>query len=291
MKSLYASGLIVVAMHVTSATSAQQDATSQAALPMFEVASVRPSAVRAGEQLYIQGGEFLPGGRFLAQNSELQTIIRRAFPEFVRPEYIDVPAWVRTERFDVDARAGRDAPEAELRLMLRRLLAERFAFKARVEARAVDGYALVLANPARGPGAGMRKVTRTCRTGVAAAATVNGTTVEISVDERDSLPCVYTSRITDGLQIDEFSARPMSHVAFILQNRVGRPVVDQTGLAGQFDIRLESSPNPASTASDAVPKGASLFTALKEQLGLELKATKVSVDFLVIDSIQRPLPN
>lgn len=66
-----------------------------------------------------------------------------------------------------------------------------------------------------------------------------------------------------------------------------RPVIDRSGMAGEYDIDLTFAPDPALSTGDAV----SLFTAIQEQLGLKLEATRGPVDVLVIDSADRPRPN
>lgn len=67
-------------------------------------------------------------------------------------------------------------------------------------------------------------------------------------------------------------------------NVVGRLVVDRTGLTGIFDMDVQWTPDEQGTNAD-------LFTALREQLGLELKATRAPVEVIVIDSAQRPSEN
>jgi uncharacterized protein (TIGR03435 family) len=72
----------------------------------------------------------------------------------------------------------------------------------------------------------------------------------------------------------------------------GKLVVDQTGLKGHYDFDLHWSPQdlrPDASADSA--SGPSLFTALQEQLGLKLEATKATVDCVVIDHIEQPSPN
>jgi uncharacterized protein (TIGR03435 family) len=69
-------------------------------------------------------------------------------------------------------------------------------------------------------------------------------------------------------------------------------VIDHTGLVGDFDIDLEFAPPGARlngvVADDA---GVSIFTAVQEQLGLKLQATRAPVEVLVIDSVERPTPD
>ena len=88
----------------------------------------------------------------------------------------------------------------------------------------------------------------------------------------------------------------MDWVAKQVSDRVGRTTVDRTGLAGYFDLDLEfappprpqDNPDPASVTRPA-DDGASIDTALQEQLGLKLESQKSLVDVLVIDSAQKPI--
>jgi uncharacterized protein (TIGR03435 family) len=82
-----------------------------------------------------------------------------------------------------------------------------------------------------------------------------------------------------------------------------RPVVDQTGIKGRYDFRLKWTPDdsqfaqfggsgfhapPPSDAADAPPN---LYTAIQEQLGLKIDATKAPDDVMVIDHVDKPSPN
>jgi len=82
-----------------------------------------------------------------------------------------------------------------------------------------------------------------------------------------------------------------------LANQLGRPVMDRTGLAGNFNFKLNWTPPDAITPNSPDPlstpdqSGPSIFTAVREQLGLELKATKGSTEALIIDHVERPTAN
>jgi uncharacterized protein (TIGR03435 family) len=73
----------------------------------------------------------------------------------------------------------------------------------------------------------------------------------------------------------------------ILSLRAGRPVVDGTGLTGSFDPDVKFTPDDAVDPTS----GASLFTALQEQLGLRLESRRAPVSVLVIESAERPTPD
>src|SRR4029077_9120806 len=91
----------------------------------------------------------------------------------------------------------------------------------------------------------------------------------------------------------------MQDLASYLSGVDGRQVLDRTGLAGRYDFTLESLPGPDNPLSSlkglklAPPpeNGVSLFTALKEQLGLELESAKGPVEILVIDHVEKPSEN
>jgi bla regulator protein BlaR1 len=80
----------------------------------------------------------------------------------------------------------------------------------------------------------------------------------------------------------------MPAFAQMLSRMAGRTVVDRTGLTGRFDITL-SYANPNAVAAGGVSEAPELFTALQEQLGLKLEATRGPVEVLVIDGAQHPV--
>jgi len=84
----------------------------------------------------------------------------------------------------------------------------------------------------------------------------------------------------------------------VLANEVARAVVDRTGLAGNWDFELTYTRDAVrrpdvtdASPANIDPDGASLFTALQEQLGLKLDSTKGPVRVLVIERIEQPLPD
>jgi uncharacterized protein (TIGR03435 family) len=83
--------------------------------------------------------------------------------------------------------------------------------------------------------------------------------------------------------------------------RLGRQVVDATGLTGKYDFTLKWTPDSDSfrqenqstppDAPTADPQGATFLGAVKEQLGLKLKPGKAPLKMLVIDHVERPSEN
>ena len=93
----------------------------------------------------------------------------------------------------------------------------------------------------------------------------------------------------------------MSNLASMLSGLLNRPVYDRTDLTGSFDFQIEYTPDqmpqipPGATLPPGLtlpsPDGPSLNTALAEQLGLKLEATRGPVEVLVIDSVEQPTPD
>ena len=154
-------------------------------------------------------------------------------------------------------------------LMLRALLVERFALKARTETRQLPGYALVRARQDGKPGPRLRVPDGRC---------VPRTERVV----RGQIPC----GVRGGFQGMMGNGASMTRLAAVLSPLLGRRVIDRTALPGTFDFDLRFIDD--TTADGRFP---SLFTALQEQLGLKLESTRAPVDVLVIDSVQRPTDN
>lgn len=97
-----------------------------------------------------------------------------------------------------------------------------------------------------------------------------------------------------------FRKATMSLLAQFLSQRLGRTVVDNTGLPGNYDFSLEWVPGEGEPRKKVdgieVPLAAdtsdpTIFTAVQEQLGLKLESTKGPVEVLVIDSAEKPSGN
>jgi len=158
----------------------------------------------------------------------------------------------------------------QLMLMLRRLLADRFKLKLHRESKEMQGYGLIVGKS--GP----------------------------KLQEVELAGKGWSRNRVDGIEGQEIS---MARLAEILAGRLGRPVVDLTGIKGVFDLKLSWTPDPAmvknpaenkeSPAVDSMsdPSGLSIFSALQEQLGLRLEARKVPGEIIVIDHVERPAEN
>ncbi len=241
--------------------------------PSFEVASIKrmPSS---------DVGIFtnIAGETFTARNITVRQLLLWSYAErYLSSEVIGGPGWIDVDRFAIIAKMGR--PDAPVLRMVRSLLIERFNLRMHEEARERPVFHLVLARPDGRLGPGLRPSTIDCQ---AAARRPPG----------DGERCGWRSM--PGLFVGKGVSIPLlvSQLSYPAQRRI----VDKTILAGQFDIDLTwesdgpgaGAPVGPEFAVGGEPVGASLFTALQEQLGLRLEPGKGAVPVLVIDSVDRP---
>jgi uncharacterized protein (TIGR03435 family) len=163
-------------------------------------------------------------------------------------------------------------PEA-IRLMMQRLLADRFRFVAHQEQKQQTVYALVVARRNGELGPGLRQSHADCAA-LFAAARQGGPPPPPSLCGVQRAPGRLVA-----------SAYLMAQLADTLASTMQQVVVDHTALQGVYDIDLTWA---ADQTSESAP---SLFTALQEQLGLKLQPTKAAVDVLVIDHVEKPTPD
>lgn len=257
-----------------------------ATLPRFEVASVKPADPNA------QGGRFgFPPGRFVQQNVAL-------FPGAVSlafglegPHQIaqPLPDLLTRERFTINAVMPAGAPAADRSRMLRALLIDRFKLRYHVERSEADGFTLTLARRDRALGPNLRPNAVDCSQRLATRLQGQTLPPQPAGTADCAPPQIGPGSITLG-------GMSLQLLVGILSRQIGAPVVDQTGLTGTFDVELRYSlPARGPVAPDVPPSivddTPSIFTAVQEQLGLRLSRTRVPVDRLVIDHIERPEPD
>jgi uncharacterized protein (TIGR03435 family) len=243
--------------------------------PVFDVAAIRQnnSDHTARSHIYYSPGD----GSFRAINVPMKMLLQFAFglPE---TRIIGGPDWLSSIKFDVDAKAdssidarmstlsGDDARQ-EKQKMVRALLADRFKLIDHMETRELPIYILA---PAKG-GSKLQP------------SKSNGTTVDSWNNKID----VRGGDNTVALLAEELS------------KRLGRVVIDKTGIQGRYDILLNWTPDDGAAGplnggggiSAAADSGPSIFTAIQEQLGLKLESQKGPVEVLVIDSVDMPSAN
>lgn len=214
----------------------------------FEVATIRPSSGIASDGSWSPPGT----GGFTARSLPLARLIMLAYG-IEDDQIANKPAWLEADLFDVAAKPSGNISlsREELKPLLQSLLRERFHLVIHTETRPMPGYALIVAK-----GGPRLRPTR-------GAAFPN---FRVNVNDSE----------IDGLNWS------MRFLATQLQRPAGRPVADATGLEGGYDIKLSFSSEVPTDSS--LP---SIFTALKETLGLKLEPRKIPVQVLVIDHADR----
>jgi len=236
--------------------------------PEFEVASIKPTGRQGGPGMNVTATELRAG------NISLADLITFTF-ELHLTQVSGLPGWAETEGYEIVAKLpqGGDPSDVQIRTMLKNLMQSRFGLSFHMEKRELSVYTISIGR--NGP-AGIKMVKNT----------TNGARVG-----------------AQGLGRTTFSGVTMAGFAGQLQLRVlDRPVIDQTGLTDRYDFTLNWRPdefqfprataaqraNAVATGADALPD---LFSAVQEQLGLKLEATKAPADVLVIDKVSKPSEN
>jgi uncharacterized protein (TIGR03435 family) len=236
----------------------------------FDVVSVKTNKSGPGRRRL--GGT---GNRWSMVNIVTGGLIQTAYPTKTG-ELVGAPGWVDSEAYDIDARAAFEPSADELRMMLRALLADRFTFAAHFEMRERPIYNLVVARADRRLGPQLRHLDVDCLGYKPRTPLPSGAALGLPAD---TLPCSF--RMNAGDRVTMVSGgRTMEDLADEVASTAGRPAFDKTGLAGNFAFTLEYA--------DQGTDGASLFTALQEQLGLRLEPARGPVEILVVDHIERP---
>jgi len=253
-----------------------QSKPADTASPTFDVVSIKPHRVVE------RGGRigFQPGGRFVMVNVTVAGLIAWAYPSKTN-ELVGAPAWVESERFDVDARAAFEPTGEQERAMLRALLADRFKLASHLEAQQHSVYNLVVARADGRLGPKLRRIDVDCATYKQSTTTGTSASNSSSAASRDIPPCTYRMSGSTATMTVVSGGQTLESLGDRIAGLAGRPVLDKTGLAGYYAFTLEFG------VDDAL----SVFTALQEQLGLKLEPARAPIDVLIVDRIQRPTEN
>jgi uncharacterized protein (TIGR03435 family) len=235
---------VVSLILIVAAVFAPAAALAQTAAPAFEVASIKVSTAAPGSASGIRSDT----GRIAGRNVTLRGCVHSAY-DIPEAQIFGGPRWVDEERYDIDAKAPGPAGDHEMMTMLQSLLAERFKLAIHRETRPLPGYALVAG-----------------KNGLTAKRSKPGT-LSVTSSSRRSIDAAGCS---------------MERLAAKLAGILHAPVADLTGIAGDFDFKLEWTPDELQTG---------VFAALEEQLGLKLEGRKVPVETIVIDSAAKPSEN
>lgn len=284
-----------------------QSAPAPADERRFEVASVKPMAspfqAGAGGVVTLEkiGISTLPGGRFSASTVTLKQLIVNAFD--VRDFQIEGgPPWLTSDYFEITATAGADASPADVRSMLRTLLAERFGLRTRSETRQASLYVLSLARADGRLGPDLKRTSPECAQHVEQrrAGTAPPRPAPNPSDLAMTPICGATSMMRKSTGATTFVAGGMELSSLVRQisNQLTAPVVDRTGLSGLFDITLDFiSPRtvggrpPGLDPNSTEPLPVPLEAAVQAQLGLRLEKEIGPMPIVIIDAAAPPTPD
>lgn len=221
-----------------------------ATAPQFEVASIKPSNDGPGSS-----GISTNNGRLSGRNVTLKRCVRSAYG-VQEAQILGGPKWLDEDRYYIEAKASGPAGDRELSIMLQSLLAERFQLALHRETRTLPGLALVV-----GKGGLKAKPSATSS----------------------------SSRTNSSRGIIQAERCSMTQLALKVSEVLRLPVADMTNVQGDFDFKLEWTPDDGDKSIAA--SGPSIYAALQEQLGLKLQSRKVPVEVLVIDHAEKPSEN
>jgi uncharacterized protein (TIGR03435 family) len=263
----------------------------------FEVASIKPN--NSGDN-----GMFFnyQGGRFSATNVTLRNLIRNSFG-VQDSQIVGGPTWMNSDRFNLLAKGEVGQSPAfpvahmggpsRLQLMMQALLSDRFKLVVHKENRELNVYALVVERSDGRLGAGLRHSDVDCAW-LAVEARRTSSSAPATSGQEQANPC----SLSRGVGSISMVGRPLSQLTNSLSSILGRPVVDHTGLTGNFDINLTWTPEQVAPAFSVTPEptaapadGPPIFTAIREQLGLKLVSQKSAAEVLVVDRAEPPVEN
>jgi uncharacterized protein (TIGR03435 family) len=230
----------------------------------FEVASVTPCAPGTPEPPGEHMGmvRFIyPGGNFTARATTVKYLMEWAYG-ILPVQHSDGPGWMKEDRYDIVAKANGNPSEAEMKLMVQNLLAERFHLKFHRESKELPILVLSLGKnppklfpPKEGEVFGMKMTPRTS-------------------DDHQKVVSYHTSAT-------RFS---FAQLNLTFATVLGRIIVNQTGLEGDYDFELDFTPDENRPS----PLDPSLIiSAIRDQLGLNVKAEKGPADYFVVDTVDK----
>jgi uncharacterized protein (TIGR03435 family) len=235
------------------------------AVAAFAQTTARPTFAVASIKLHTSlenGGGFFPiPGQLTVKNRNLKSLIESAY-QLKSYQLSGGPRWMESERYDITAKAEGKSTFQQMVQMLQPLLEDRFQLKFHRESKEYPGYALVVAKGGPKFQAGHEPKEGDPRRGIL------------------TNPDKFTSAKID-----------IPYFTWYVSMTLGVPVIDETGLKGDYDITLLFTPEGAEPADPTAPSSAPLITAIQEQLGLKLEPRKIPVEMFIVDHVARPAEN
>ena len=252
----------------------------------FDAASVKPAPPPGSGPRNAGGPRWHEGMTRLHETASMQALLTEAYG--IEPFRLAGPAWMESERYLVDAVLPQGTTLAQLRVMMRSLLVQRFHLAAHSERREQQVSSLTVAKG----GPKMKAAVE-----IAAAPEPSGP--EFDADGFPNVGLFPNGRgstlffTVNGRSRLIGQQATMQALAAELTRRMGRTVSDDTGLAGRYDFVLNFSGGlrgpsaPAPTQEQAPDPAPDLFAALTTQLGLKLDARKGLVEIIVVDHVEK----
>ena len=233
--------------------------------PSFEVVTIKPSRREP-----LDKGFGMRGRRFTVNNEGLTELVTLAYRLHLR-QIAGAPSWAESEKYDIEGTAdGEGVPSLDqYRIMLRKMLADRFHLVFHTEKRELPVYLLTVAKA----GSKMTK--------------------SLNQDELAGLGLRGLGSVVGR------SANMENFRNFMQGFVMDRPVLDRTGIEGRYDFQLDWTPNDfqfpglgvkVPPAPDNAPHP-DLYTAIQQQMGLKLEAVKAQADVMVVDRVEKPSEN
>ena len=238
--------------------------------PSFEVATIKPNNSGAN----MMQGLTVDGRNFATRASSLEDLIAFAF-NVNKKQIVGAPDWVDNDRFDLAAVPDIEGDPSvdQLRTMVRKLVVERFKLTFHYEKRDLAAFVLTV-------GKNGEKLT--------------------PAQNNLPLPNIGFGGGKTGMSMNAMSASLADFTSVLQMLVFDRPVVDQTGITGRYDIHFFFTPDESlfnghppkmPALGEGVEPAPSFFDSLQQTLGLKLEAKKTPVDVLVIDHVEKPSSN
>jgi len=284
---------VAIGALTTAPRSLVTDLTTANRKASFEASTVAPNKTGTNRVMM----RMAPGGVWDASNVTLESMIRLAY-RLQEVQLVGGPAWIYSDRFDIQAQSAQGVAPAQFGERMQSLLTDRFNLKLHRETRELPIYALVVRND-RGRGKALTPAAVDCVAFARdRAASARGGAATPSPQRPGERPTCGTMAAPGRLAGGGVT---MEQLASSLAQYAGRLVVDRTGMSGSFDYELRFAHEPALRGrgpggglpgpEPVAPHDAgavSIFAAVQDQLGLQLDARRAPVDVVVIDSADQP---
>jgi uncharacterized protein (TIGR03435 family) len=216
------------------------------------------------------------------------------------------PAWLQSDRFIINAKAGGMPTQEEARLMLQQLLADRFKLVVRQDMRELPVYALVMARSDGRLGPDLKPLTVDCKAMRDEQSQPGAASPPMTFKPGDGPPpCRMMMMMSPTSMRMQSGGSTMTELASNLSQAAGRPVIDRTGLSGYYSVNMEFAreagtggpfgggpvllPPPDAGAGNTTPSDVpTIFAAVQERLGLKLEPRRENAEVLVIERAEPP---